>query len=309
MPKQNHSQDIVDSPPGKGSIHSFRLCNFARGSSEPLSSHKTYIQGDLAKLTSNFGTTWVQLTGYASALGDADRNRSLSEARLQKVRLEILKINSAANFILGQGVGEDESGSDQQDDSGYYRAVKIACFRSKPNVDPPPPPPENRPSLPHLPSKFHRSCVPGAECPLSSSFSIQVTRGVVIGEAILAGAYQFKIKDETNHLISIYEARGLGAGVSKLPFNMSYGAKPNNFVTSTPIKVTQFGRTIRLFGWQILTDSGTKAVLNYPDGAVIIEEFDTGGSVLDTALSWMTLELNCVTRCSLFSGKSALYEA
>jgi len=109
-----------------------RLCNFVTGQAALLPAHKSWLDSKARSVLDSLQNPWVDLFGYASHLGSPAFNKQLSLQRLQAVKAHIATFSSKAQFIQEVGEGEEKSGPDEQDNSGYYRAVDVFIYGSKP---------------------------------------------------------------------------------------------------------------------------------------------------------------------------------
>ena len=123
---------------------SARLCNFTTGKSELLPGHKKWLDGTVKPLVQSLQNPWVDLFGYASKLGSAQYNETLSKNRCTAVKDYIRSFNPKTQFPQEYGKGEAESTGDASDNDGYWRAVSLFVYGSKPAT---------RPIIPKLPTK------------------------------------------------------------------------------------------------------------------------------------------------------------
>lgn len=124
-----------------------RLCNFETGKSYLLLAHQDFLDNDVRNVIQKMQGPWVDLFGYASRAGDAGFNMNLSDQRIKAVRARIEQYANQVNFQIHQALGETQSGLNERNNDGYYRAVEIYVYASKP---PTPVPPAPKPSLRRL---------------------------------------------------------------------------------------------------------------------------------------------------------------
>jgi len=118
-----------------------RLCNFVTAKADLLASHKAWLDANIRPVVMKLNGPWVDLFGYASRLGDPIYNQTLSEQRCRAVKAHIASYRSDIQFPVEFGKGEGESEGGEDDNSGYWRAVSVFVYGSKPVV---------RPKLPKL---------------------------------------------------------------------------------------------------------------------------------------------------------------
>jgi hypothetical protein len=117
-----------------------RLCNFETGEAFLKSSHVDFLDSEVRNVIQNMEGPWVDLFGYASRRGDESFNMTLSVNRVKSVMNRISQYATKVNFQIRQGLGETESGGNEADNSGYYRAVEVYVYAYKPQTPVPPQP-------------------------------------------------------------------------------------------------------------------------------------------------------------------------
>ncbi len=125
------AKDVEDLDPGEAKAAA-RLCNFATGSARLLLAHQRWIDQVLAPIVKAASAPYVHITGFASRLGDATFNQRLSEQRCAAVRATVAHHSAKVKFPVDVGKGETASGSIESSNDGFYRAVEVRVFESKP---------------------------------------------------------------------------------------------------------------------------------------------------------------------------------
>ncbi len=128
-------QRITDTPARAAA----RLCNFATSQSELSPGHQLYLMTEFKTAMQTFKSPWVEIVGYASRRGTSAGNLRLSRQRMQAVGLFIANMGVSCEFVKAIGRGSEESGEDSNDNSGYYRAVEVYVYGTKPAPRPEPP--------------------------------------------------------------------------------------------------------------------------------------------------------------------------
>jgi hypothetical protein len=109
-----------------------RLCNFSTGESFLLSTHLEFLDNEVRNTLRNIQWPWVDLYGYASRAGDARFNLDLSSRRIDVVKGRVAQYTDRVNFVIHKALGETQSGPNERNDDGYYRAVEVYIFGNKP---------------------------------------------------------------------------------------------------------------------------------------------------------------------------------
>jgi hypothetical protein len=200
-----------------------RLCNFVTGKDFLLAKHLVFLETEVAPVLRSMHGPWVDIHGYASRKGDANFNMALSKRRINSVRLHLSRHTNSANFKIYEGYGETQSGPNENDNDGYWRAVEVYVFAEKPQPKPAPTVVE------------------------STLFEIRVVDGVSVnvGPVQLDG-YFFQIVDIRQRLTAdyLYTAMGLPfADLSKLiksPGSTTKTGPPEPFRTTRHTDLHQF---------------------------------------------------------------------
>ena len=112
-----------------------RLCNFPTGTVILLPAHIKYLDQEVAPVIRQMQGAWVDMYGYASKLGKDEKNKLLSDQRINAVKQRISGYAKQVNFQIQEGLGETKSGSNEADNSGYWRAVEVYVYAFKPPVE------------------------------------------------------------------------------------------------------------------------------------------------------------------------------
>lgn len=174
-----------------------RLCNFVTAQYRLLPAHEAWLDSDVQRVLKTMQFPWVDILGYASRRGSAAANLQLSKQRVEATKAKISTYMRGINFQIQAGYGEEESGPDESNNDGYYRAVEVYVYATRP---PPLKPPK----------------------PITVSYTDFEIRVVGGGSASLIGQadnYFFQIVDVTRKLTAFYFYTGVGIGISipKIP--------------------------------------------------------------------------------------------
>lgn len=216
-----------------------RLCNIPTSTARLLPAHLKYLD-EIVKTLSAMQGPWVDLIGYASRSGDPNYNMLLSGQRIDAVKKYLSSRVRGINFQQQRRMGESESGPNERDNSGYWRAVEIFVYGTKPQA--PTRPPD----------------------PVSTEFEIRVVGG---GSASIVAAQAdflwFQIVDTIKRKTAFYQYTGGGAALSlpKIPGpgSVTKVGPPTRFKTGRPAELHMFnskadlaqdpGATIGTIGW------------------------------------------------------------
>jgi len=119
-----------------------RLCNFETAKDYPLGTHVAWLDKNVPAAIKDLQGPWVDLIGFASRIGNFEFNRDLSLRRCESVKRYVSNYSDRMRFQIVWGKGESESGDDENDNSGYYRAVEIYIYGFQPPKLVPPPSPK-----------------------------------------------------------------------------------------------------------------------------------------------------------------------
>jgi hypothetical protein len=145
---------------------------------------------------------------------------ALSEQRINAVKQRVSKYANTVNFQIQRGFGETESGPDERDNSGYWRAVDVYVYAFKP------------PSPRSLPTTA------------ATQFEIRVVGGGSASAVVQADNYIFQIVDLVRRQTAFYHYTGVGLGLSipKIPGpgSMTWAGPPAKFRTTRSAELYQF---------------------------------------------------------------------
>ncbi len=125
------SDDVEKLDPGEAKAAA-RLCNFVTGAARLLPAHQRWIDQVLGPIVKAAAAPYVHVVGFASRRGDAAFNQRLSEQRCAAVRAAVSRHSTKVVFPVDLGKGESESGSVESSNDGFYRAVEVRVFDTKP---------------------------------------------------------------------------------------------------------------------------------------------------------------------------------
>jgi hypothetical protein len=117
-----------------------RLCNFKTGKSFLLTGHQDYLDDEVRAVIRTMQKPFVDLFGYASRAGDGAFNMALSGQRMNAVKARISEYANQVEFRTLTPYGETQSGPNERNDDGYYRAVEVYVYAEKPPTPKPPKP-------------------------------------------------------------------------------------------------------------------------------------------------------------------------
>ena len=216
---------------GTGAKYAVRLCNFGTGKAFLLNSHTQRLDADVPKAIAGMNKIWVVLKGYASKLGDSDKNLSLSGKRVEATKNWISNYSNKIEFRKEYHLGEKESLGKEDDDSGYYRAVEVLIYANKP------PPPKPDPEIVSGSKEFAIKCtgIIGATVPLL--------------HVVQFDSATFKIADLKNELVADFEYSGgslAPPSLSLSPVSASFGGPWKRFKTTNNMDIGDFAGELHL---------------------------------------------------------------
>ncbi len=109
-----------------------RLCNFVKGGHFLLLPHQNWLDTNLRETVRSLTNCWVDIIGYASKRGNADYNHRLSMLRCESVKEWVKNYSDKIDFHVPDARGERESGGDENNNDGYWRAVEIYVYGFRP---------------------------------------------------------------------------------------------------------------------------------------------------------------------------------
>lgn len=167
---------------------------------------------------------WLQ--GSASHTGSDAHNLALSERRARAVEAFLVANGVAASRLTVSAVGESEA-NPLVSENAPDRAVGVLAA---PLLSPPPPPPRPAPSAP----------------PTNTDFRLRVLAELDggAGGAVVQQIY-IQIWDVSYGITCFYQYTGAGGGASVLPIGATLQGPWNNFRTTGPLNVCEFGGAAR----------------------------------------------------------------
>lgn len=203
------------------------LSNYDIDGDTPKQEHLDFLNTRVAPLlVSHPAHIWLQ--GSASHSGSDQHNMDLSQRRVNKVVAHLVSRGVLMGQIQPSAVGETMAMSGVNEDQ-RDRAVAVLVL----GVAPSPPPPPPRPVIPATPT--------------SMVFRIRMLGGLGGGSlGLAADQLYFQIWDHRNSLTCFYQYTGGGLGRSvRLPLSVTMRGPWNEFTTTGPISVNQFGGAAR----------------------------------------------------------------
>lgn len=125
-----------------------RLCNFATNSSDTLIEHQKWLGKTLNETVRSMSHTWIEIIGFASKRGNPQYNLELSNKRCKSVEAFIKFIAEQVDpslvnrisYVHSAPKGEELSEGGENNNDGYWRAVEVYVFATKPPPRPKPAP-------------------------------------------------------------------------------------------------------------------------------------------------------------------------
>lgn len=117
-----------------------RLIDFDTSSANLEAQHEVWMQQSMAVVRTN-SAFHVRIFGFASKLGDAKFNKTLSQSRMNSVLSFLQKIDprTLSNVEAWETHGEDLSSGGERDNSPEWRAVEVHIFIGEILLSPVPP--------------------------------------------------------------------------------------------------------------------------------------------------------------------------
>lgn len=212
--------DDIQPISGTDAAVALRLCNFETAKENLLPTHVQALDDSVAPVVRGLVGPWVDLFGYASRKGDAEFNQALSRRRLESVRAQIGSYATNVNFQLQTALGASESTGGPDDNDGYWRAVEVYVYATRPaHIEP------------HVD-------------PGSTRFEIRVVGGGSASIGLATDDYFFQIVDldKQQTAFFLYTGAGFSISVPKIPGpgSLSYSGPPAPFTTSIAVELHQF---------------------------------------------------------------------
>lgn len=192
----------------------------------PKPEHVTFLNNIVLPLiVGKRARVWLQ--GSASSTGAAAHNLALSRRRAEGIANVLRSRGVPGPQLQVDAVGEGLASSvvaENADD----RAVAILAAP----LHDPPPPPQPRPAP--------------ATIPTATSFRLRLVGGIGAGARVVAvDRLYFQIWDPAHGVSSIYEYTGGGIGVSVRSVSATMEGPWNDFRTTGPVAVNEFGGAAR----------------------------------------------------------------
>jgi outer membrane protein OmpA-like peptidoglycan-associated protein len=228
--KGGNMADNIQPISGTNAKVAARLCNFPTGDDHLLVDHQNWLDKNVQEVIRGMQGPWVDIKAFASHRGDTRGydNMGLSQRRCARVKNRVSQYANQVNFQIVCAVGSSESGGNLQNDDGYYRAVEIAVYATKPPAPKPEP------------------VVDGA-----TNFKIRVMHGTSASKFMAqVDAYEFQIIDAKARQAAIYAYGAVGLGLSLLSLPVSTAEKPGplfSFTTSQPVRLPDFEGSASLY--------------------------------------------------------------
>jgi hypothetical protein len=195
-----------------------RLIDFDTGSAQLEEQHKTWLRQRILTASTN-SMYRIRLVGYASKVGDATKNETLSFARMTSVLKFLQSVDTKAEDRVEtfRALGEAGYQAAESDNSAAFRAVEVHIFIG--DIPPPPPPPNVKPTpKPPLPGG-PRSGLWEVAAPGGATFTVGPSIGPLTAGANV-GANFFQVRNKLTQETRKYAAIAVGLGASLgLPAN------------------------------------------------------------------------------------------
>lgn len=121
--------EIITGTPAKLAV---RLCNFVTKGDFLLYSHQNWLDTNMQPIVRSLTNCWIDINGFASKRGNADYNYRLSKRRCESVKEWISNYSDKIDFHVPNARGETQSGTDESNDDGNWRAVEIYVYGFRP---------------------------------------------------------------------------------------------------------------------------------------------------------------------------------
>jgi hypothetical protein len=164
----------------------------------------------------------IFLQGSASSTGTTAHNLALSQRRAGNVASFLQSRGVSATQIQVDAVGESLASTKipENTDDRAVSLLAVPLFAPPPVPQPPP---------------------PAAVTPTATTFKIRMLGGLSGGELLSVDQLFFQIWDPAHGVTSIYVYSGAGKGVSALPISATLQGPFNDFNTTGPVAVNEFG--------------------------------------------------------------------
>jgi hypothetical protein len=201
------------------------MSNFDIDGADVKREHQTFLRSRVIPiLTGPSARAWLQ--GSASHSGSDRHNQALSERRAHAVEAFLVANGVQVSRLNVSAVGESQANPARLENAPD-RAVAILAA---PLYRPPPPPP--------------RRPVPTAP-PTNTHFRLKVHAEINAGEGGIVEQIYIQIWDVTHSITCFYQYTGGGIGASPLPVGGTLAGPWNDFDTTGPVSVVEFGGPAR----------------------------------------------------------------
>jgi hypothetical protein len=200
------------------------MSNFDIDGADVKREHQTFLTMRVVPILVGLNArAWLQ--GSASHSGPDAHNQALSERRARAVAAFLVAHGVSASRLTVSAVGESQASPAALENSPD-RAVAVLAA---PFLRPPPPPPR-----------------PGPTAPLTNTaFRIRVHAAIGGGEVAAIEQLYIQIWDVSHSLTCFYQYTGGGFGASVLPIGGTLAGPWNDFRTTGPVSVVEFGGAAR----------------------------------------------------------------
>lgn len=201
------------------------MSNFDIDGADVKREHQTFLATRVVPiLTGANARGWLQ--GSASRSGPDAHNQRLSERRARAVEAFLVARGVQASRLNVSAVGESQA-SPARLENAPDRAVAILAA---PLYTPPPvPPPRPVPTAPAT----------------NTQFRLKVLAALNAGEGGIVEQIYIQIWDVRNSVACFYQYTGGGIGASPLPVGGTLAGPWNDFTTTGPLSVVEFGGPAR----------------------------------------------------------------
>jgi len=192
----------------------------------PKAEHLVFLDSRvLPVLLGRRARIWLQ--GSASRTGTAAHNMALSERRAENVAAYLSSRGVPTSQMQVDWVGEGLAAGGIPENADNRAVSLLAAPLAAPPTPKPPTPP------------------PTQATPTNTSFKIRLLGGLSGGEAMTLDQLFFQIWDPPHQITGIYVFSGLGKGAGALPLSVTLQGPWNDFRTTGPVAVDEFGGAAR----------------------------------------------------------------
>jgi hypothetical protein len=201
------------------------MSNFDIDGADVKPEHQTFLRTRVIPImVGPAARCWLQ--GSASRSGPDAHNQALSERRANAVQAFLVANGVQASRINASAVGESQANPARLENAPDRAVAVLAAPLYRP---PPPPPPRPVPTAP----------------PTNTAFKLKVHAEIQAGEGGIGEQIYIQIWDVRNSLTTFYVYTGGGIGASPLPVGGTLAGPWNDFTTTGPLGVAEFGGPAR----------------------------------------------------------------